>query len=185
MPARKCAMALIVAGLLSWCEPILVGAQQIAAPQIGAQQVDAKQSDQVVAGRILGQQWKQLSRRAGMIFAGTVIGAATLNAPNSAPAPTVEFLFRVDRAIAGVDPGQILTVHEWTGGLPNQRPMSRGQHFLVFLYPPSRLGLTSPVGGAQGQIALAAGGTYVLKEAESVSVAQLERAIRGAREQEQ
>jgi hypothetical protein len=178
-------MALIVAGLLSWCEPILVGAQQIAAPQIGAQQVDAKQSDQVVAGRILGQQWKQLSTRAGMIFVGTLIGAAKPSVPNSAVVPTVELRFRVDRAIAGVESGQVLAVHEWTGALPNQRPMSGGQHFLVFLYPPSRLGLTSPVGGAHGQIALDAGGTYVSTEAESVSVAQLERAIRGAREQEQ
>jgi hypothetical protein len=180
MPARKRAMALIVAGLLSWCQPSLVVSQQIDAPQ-----VDAKQADQAVAGRILGQQWKQLSRRAGMIFAGTVIGAAKPSGPNSAAASTVEFRFRVDRAIAGVDSGQILTVHEWTGALPNQRPMSHGQHFLVFLYPPSRLGLTSPVGGAHGQLALDAGGTYVSAEAGSVSVAQLERAIRSAREQEQ
>ncbi|HLX86006.1 MAG TPA: hypothetical protein VKR59_19055 [Terriglobales bacterium] len=178
MPARRCAVALIVAGLLHWCQPSLVVSQQVA-----AQQVDAKQPDQVVAGRILGQQWKQLSTRAGMIFAGTVIGAATPSAQYSAAVPTIEFRFRVDRAIAGVESGQILTVHEWTGALPNQRPMSRGQRFLVFLYPPSRLGLTSPVGGAHGQIALDAGGTYVATEAESVRVAQLERAIRSARVQ--
>jgi len=175
MPARKCALALIVAGLLHWCQPSLAAAQQ----------VDAQQSDPVVADRILGQQWKQRARRAGMIFAGTVISAATPSAQYSAAAPTVEFRFRVDRAIAGVDSGQILTVQEWTGALPNQRPMSRGQHFLVFFYPPSRLGLTSPVGGAHGLIALDAGGTYVSTEAENVSVAQLERAIRGAREREQ
>jgi hypothetical protein len=174
MPARKCAVALIVAGMLHWCEPSIVDAQQVV----------AEQSDPAVAERILGQQWKQLSRRAGMIFTGTVIGATTPSARYSAAVPTVEFRFRVDRAFAGVDSGQILTVHEWTGALPNQRPMSRGQHFLVFLYPPSRLGLTSPVGGSHAQIALDAGGTYVSTEAESVSVAQLERAIRGAREQE-
>lgn len=181
MSARKCALALIVAGLLPWCEPNLAAAQPSAQQPA---QPSAQQPDQVVAGRILGQQWKQLSQRAGMIFTGTVIGAATSSVQSAAPA-TVEFRFRVDRAIAGVEPGQILTVHEWTGALPNQRPMSRGQHFLFFLYPPSRLGLTSPVGGAHGQIALDASGTLVSTEAASVSVAQLERAIRGAREQEQ
>jgi hypothetical protein len=65
---------------------------------------------------------------------------------------------------------------------------------LLLLYPPSRLGLTSPVSGALGQIALDASGTKVaapLKERRTwdtqrtvnVSVLQLERAIRSAREE--
>jgi len=56
--------------------------------------------------------------------------------------------------------------------------MSKGEHILIFLYPPSRLGFTSPVGGSLGQIALdpsVIGG--------SISVIQLERAIRRAREE--
>jgi hypothetical protein len=32
--------------------------------------------------------------------------------------------------------------------------MTQGEHILLFLYPPSRLGLTSPVGGSRGQVAL-------------------------------
>src|SRR5258708_13851822 len=40
----------------------------------------AQQSDQVIAERVLGPQWKQLSRRAGMIFAGTVLTATPLAA---------------------------------------------------------------------------------------------------------
>jgi hypothetical protein len=84
--------------------------------------------------------------------------------------------------------------------------MMKGQHVLIFLYPLSRLGLTSPVGGALGQIALDQTGKNVaehdpqaaaprgLRNAsspqprvtlskESVSVLQLERAIRSAREE--
>ena len=38
---------------------------------------EAQSSDQVAAERVLGPRWKQLSRRAGMIFAGTVLSAAT------------------------------------------------------------------------------------------------------------
>jgi hypothetical protein len=43
----------------------------------------AQQSDEVVAERILGPHWKQLSRRAGMIFAGTVLSTTPQTATTS------------------------------------------------------------------------------------------------------
>jgi hypothetical protein len=164
----------------------------------------AQQSDQVIAERVLGPQWKQLSRRAGMIFAGTVLSTpaqaattktATIQTATTPTAATdhavpgtttaVELSFRVEEAIAGVEPGQILTIHEWAGAWSMHRPMSKGQHILIFLYPPSRLGLTSPVGGSLGQVALDLTGKKVtgknVSQSGSVSVIQLERAIRGAR----
>jgi hypothetical protein len=158
----------------------------------------AQQSDQVIAERVLGPQWKQLSRRAGMIFAGAVLStpaqAAIKTATTPTPAthqlapgatPAVELSFRVDEAIAGVEPGQILTVHEWAGAWSIHRPMGKGQHILIFLYPPSRLGLTSPVGGSLGQVALDSTGKKVtgknVSQSVSISVVQLERAIRSAR----
>jgi len=182
----------------------------------------AQQSDQAAAERVLGPQWKQLSRRAGMIFAGTVLATpiqkltaqtvntttAAANRPIAGTTSSVELSFRVDEAIAGVEPGQILTIHEWAGvwSMQFQRPMTKGQRILIFLYPPSRLGLTSPVGGSLGQIALDSTGKNVSKDAPmsasaiglpnassprpraptnsaSVSVVQLERAIRSAREE--
>ncbi|MFI5102464.1 MAG: hypothetical protein ACHP9V_03730 [Terriglobales bacterium] len=172
----------------------------------------AQRSDQVVAERVLGPQWKQISRRAGMIFAGTVL---TTPASPAAPArtvpavsPAIQLRFRVDQAIAGVERGQILTIHEWAGAWSMHRPMSKGQHILIFLYPLSRLGLTSPVGGALGQVALDPSGKNVSKDAPrpaatmglrnaasapprvpidagSASVVQLERAIRSARNEEE
>ena len=128
----------------------------------------AQQSDQVIAEHVLGPQWKQFSRRAGMIFAGTVLTATPLTAatepattqtaapdrafPAAVPGttPSIQLSFRVDQPIAGVERGQILTIHEWAGAWSMHRPMSRGQHILIFLYPLSRLGFTSPVGGALG-----------------------------------
>jgi hypothetical protein len=125
----------------------------------------AQQSDQVVAERVLGPQWKQLSRRAGMIFAGTVLAstppATTIDRAIPASIPAVELSFRVDEPIAGVRRWQVVTIHEWVGALDRQRPMIKGQHILTFLYPPSRLGLTSPVGGSLGQVALDASGKNV------------------------
>jgi hypothetical protein len=180
----------------------------------------AQQSDQVIAERVLGPQWKQLSRRAGMIFAGTVLTAATQTATDHTAAtdrassaatpaatPAVQLSFRVDQAIAGVEQGQILTIHEWAGAWSMHRPMRSGQHILIFLYPLSRLGFTSPVGGSLGQVALDPSGKIVSKSGQkppaptgvrnespsqppvpadlrSVSVVQLERAIRIAREEE-
>jgi len=162
----------------------------------------AQSSDQIVAERVLGAQWKQLSRRAGMIFAGTVTAAqqsvTTDTMPTDRPGPgstpEIQLSFRVDEAIAGVEPGQILTIHEWAGACAMHRPMKAGQHILIFFYPPSRLGLTSPVGGSLGQFDLDDSGKYVAdhrrqsfsfstEAGKNVSVMELKRAIRSAREE--
>ena len=108
----------------------------------------AGQSDEAVAERALGAQWKLLSQRAGMVFAGTVLSAASQSARTDRTIPAVELTIRVDRPIAGVARGQILTIHEWAGAASRHRAMRSGEHLLLFLYPPSRLGLTSPVGGS-------------------------------------
>jgi hypothetical protein len=172
----------------------------------------AQQSDQVIAERVLGPQWKQLSRRAGMIFAGTVLNGATstvttqtavTDRADPGATPAVQLSFRVDEAIAGVERGQVLTIHEWAGAWSMHRPMSKGEHILIFLYPPSRLGLTSPVGGSLGQVALDSSGKNIVERKSTaigvqntssaqprvpvarVSVVQLERAIRSARSEEE
>jgi hypothetical protein len=199
----------------------LVFVSNLCLPSVAA----AQQSDQVAAERALGPRWKQLSRRAGMIFAGTVLATATpplttQNAatvrqfPSATPSatPALQLSFRVDEAIVGVEAGQVLTIHEWVGAWSMHRPMRKGQHILIFLYPPSRLGLTSPVGGSLGQVTLDSSGRNVsndapplnahrstamgLRDASSphtgvaadhgnVSVVQLERAILSARNEEE
>jgi hypothetical protein len=171
--------------------------------------------DQLIAERVLGPQWKQMARRAGVIFIGTLLAddhvpvAADQLLPSSAtilPLPTIHLNFHVERAIAGVETGQILTIHEWVGAPSAHRPMNAGQHVLLLLYPPSRLGFTSPVGGALGEVLLDAAGKNVVESnatarfrllnapetatssasshvagRRAASVSQLERAIRRAR----
>ena len=169
----------------------------------------AQLSDQSVAESVLGPQWRQMARRAGMIFAGTVLAAPSAAAegqtnsarrPVAGAIPAVELRLRVDRAIAGVEEGQILTIHEWAGAWSMHRPMRPGERFLLFLYAPSHLGLTSPVGGWRGQFALDGSGRYVIGGApatalihasarlpvavgatRNIEVVQLERAIGSAR----
>jgi hypothetical protein len=172
-------------------------------------------ADLAVAARILGPQWQQISRRAGLIFVGTVLSSSppSSNGDSLSPtpatippaAPTIQLSFNVDRAIAGVETGQVLTIHEWAGASSMHRAMRPGQHFLLFLYPPSRLGFSSPVGGESGEVLLDGSGqnvadaklTPIFKAlaapdppalipppgaaSGAVSVNQLERAIRHAR----
>jgi hypothetical protein len=158
-----------------------------------------QQGDENAAARVLGPRWQQLSRDSGMIFSGTVLAIRSLHSGDQKEVPAVEVTFHVDRAIAGVRPGQVLTIREWAGAWP-LHPLRKGQRVLLFLYPRSRLGLTSPVGGTLGQVELS-GKNFVVAptfvpardndpqlqhplEPESrieVSLSQLEQAIRRAR----
>lgn len=161
----------------------------------------AQQPDQIAAGRVLGPHWEQLSRSAGMVFSGTVLTVEALPAGKGQPLPIIQVKFRVDRAIAGVQPGQEITIREWAGAWSSHRAMRRGQRLLLFLYAPSRLGLTSPVGGSLGQVALDGRGeiavapnpapatevrnarqaTRQTDAQTSITLRQLEQAIRSAR----
>lgn len=198
--------------LLSGGSALGQGMNQFSFTEATSGQISA---DLAVAARILGPQWKQMSRRAGLIFVGTVLssnppspsGDPLSPTPATIPpaAPTIQLSFNVDRAIAGVETGQVLTIHEWAGASSMHRAMRPGQHFLLFLYPPSRLGFSSPVGGQSGEVLLDGSGQNVADArlaptfkalaapdppapipstgaaSGTVSVNQLERAIRHAR----
>jgi hypothetical protein len=176
----------------------------------------AQSPDDSIAALALGPQWKQLSRRSEMIFTATVVAPNAPSAAKQIPklqpaaidhlAPAqIEIRFQVDEPIAGVQRGQIVTVHEWSGAASRHRPLAPGDRILLFLYPPSRLGLTSPVGGSRGLFGLDSTGKILSANASSAdrsprqslpqslprtaqsaaahcgSVLQLERAIRSAR----
>lgn len=98
----------------------------------------AQGPDQVVAQRVLGPQWKQLSRRAGMIFAGTVLPVArqtvkTQAANNDRAIPPgtreLQLSFRVDEAITGVERGQISPFMNGSGRNPCSDRWSAGSTF--------------------------------------------------------
>lgn len=160
---------------------------------LGSVAAAAQQSDQVLAAQVLGPKWKKMARTAGMVFSGTVLSVEASPAKDQA-LPTIQIKLRVERGIAGVEAGQVLTVWEWAGAWSMHRPMHTGQHVLLLLYPPSGLGFTSPVSGAHGQISLDASGsrvaaplrerrTWDIERTDYVSVLQLERAIRSARQE--
>src|SRR5438874_2271530 len=91
---------------------------------------------------------RQLTQQSKFIFGGTVTAVENYGRPDI---PTVRITFKVDRAVRGVRAGQVFTIREWAGlwsAGPRYRP---GQRVFLFLYPTSKLGLTSPVGGDLGQ----------------------------------
>ena len=101
-----------------------------------------------------GATLEQLSRHAGFIFRGRVLRVERLRPAAGSPA-TVQVTFQVLEGIRGTRTGDHLTIREWAGAWPAGRPRYRvGQELLLFLYPPSRLGLTSPVGGDAGILPL-------------------------------
>lgn len=122
-----------------------------------------------------------LLRKAGYIFVGTVsaVEQPAPAVPNAVIAVRVSF--RVEQAIRGVQAGQTLVIREWAGLWESGPRYHPGERLLLFLYSPSKLGLTSPVGGQlgrfpvdrDGQISLQAGQLPALAS-DSPAAAQLQ-----------
>jgi len=160
----------------------------------------AQMPDQLAAERALGPHWRQISRASGIIFVGTVLDVEAQPASHDRPVPAIQTRFRVERAIAGTHLKQVVTIREWTAAGTLPRSVRSGQRTLYFFYPPSRLGLTSSVGGPLTQIAIDRYGNVIPPAVSAyartaishparaasarpavVSLDQLERAIRSAR----
>ena len=119
-----------------------------------------------------------LTRAAGMIFSGRVTAIERVPASQNYPLETVAVTFHVERALRGVTPGQDLTISQWIGVWSSGQHYRIGERLLLFLYPPSRLGLTSSVAGPVGRFALDSGGG-VLLSAQHLSAFQADPVLNG------
>ncbi len=104
-----------------------------------------------------------LARDAGYIFDGTVLSVQRVVQNELGNVGTVEITFRVEQAMRGTRPGQVLTIREWAGLWDAGERYRPGERLLLFLYSPSKLGLTSPVGGPSGRFAVDANGNALLE----------------------
>jgi hypothetical protein len=75
----------------------------------------------------------------------------------------MQVVFLVEQGFRGVRAGQTLVVHEWAGLWQDGERYRPGERVMLFLYPPSRLGLTSPVGGGAGQFRVDPQGNVVIE----------------------
>lgn len=106
--------------------------------------------------------FNQLTRAAGTIFSGTVTAVACRPADRSQAIETVSVTFHVERAIRGAVPGEDLTISQWIGIWSSGQRYRVGERVLLFLYPPSKLGLTSSVGAGLGRFRLDPRGRVLL-----------------------
>jgi hypothetical protein len=106
--------------------------------------------------------FQQVVHSAGIIFAGrvTFIGHATSSSSPSHASTIITF--QVEHSMRGASAGQSLTIHEWAGLWTRGERYRVGERVLLFLYAPSKLGLTSPVGGTMGRFALNSQGEIVM-----------------------
>lgn len=108
----------------------------------------------------------QIAHSAGIIFSGRVLSIrrdheqSTARFANSGGFTSITF--QVEHAIRGASVGQPLTIHEWAGLWSNGERYRIGERVFLFLYPPSKLGLTSPVAGARARFAVDTSGKIVI-----------------------
>lgn len=104
----------------------------------------------------------RLVRGAGTIFSGTVTRVQRCPATRGQSIETVAVTFKVENAIRGAIAGRDFIVHEWIGMWSAGQHYRVGQRVLLFLYPQSKLGLTSSVAGPLGRFEVDAGGRVLL-----------------------
>lgn len=104
----------------------------------------------------------QISGAAGTIFSGTVTRIDHHATTSGAPVETVSVTFHVESAIRGVMPGEDLSISQWIGLWSAGQRYRVGERVLLFLYPRSKLGLTSCVGGQIGRFAVDTRGRVLL-----------------------
>jgi len=94
----------------------------------------------------------QLAQSAGIIFSGRVTAIGQLTTKQAVA--TLTITFHVEQAIRGVTPGEDFTISQWIGLWSSGQRYRVGERVLLFLYLPSKLGLTSCVGGPLGRFAI-------------------------------
>jgi hypothetical protein len=105
---------------------------------------------------------RQLTRPAGYIFVGRVKSVQYLPAHTSRQVAIVRIRFQVEQGLRGVRSGKQLTIRQWAGLWDEGERYRTGERLLLFLYPSSKLGLTSSVGGSRGRFAFDHNGQVLL-----------------------
>jgi len=113
--------------------------------------------------------FRQLVSAAGIIFSGRVTSVGHRPLPSEQDPTATLVTFQVERAIRGISTGQTFTIHEWSGLWSRGERYRVGEHVLLFLYAPGKLGLTSPVAGAMGRFALDTEGRILINGQQSAS----------------
>jgi hypothetical protein len=128
---------------------------------------------------------RRVLRGSDRIFSGTVLQVEHRNPASSSALATTRIVFRVDEGIRNVRRGQTVEINEWAGLWQSGERYHPGERVLLFLYPPSRLGLTSPVGNRAGRFPVSRAGKVTLeapigKPPRAIEIRRVVTAIRQA-----
>jgi hypothetical protein len=107
--------------------------------------------------------FRRIVHSASIIFSGWVIATGhDSSIPGRSSQSSTTVCFHVEHAIRGAYPGEKLVIHEWAGLRERGEYYRAGERVFLFLYPPGKLGLTSPVAGTAGRFAMNARGEIVV-----------------------
>jgi hypothetical protein len=143
--------------LLSWKLVVVALILGLVSLPLLAEQPTRLQLPAIPPGSTYPQHASPLTLSAGYIFAGTV-ASIDRPAPNKDGVATVQINFHVNQGMRGVRTGETLTIREWAGLWASGERYRIGERVLLFLYPPSKLGLTSPVQGQMGRFGIGSDG---------------------------
>lgn len=104
----------------------------------------------------------QLVRSAATIFSGTVTRVQPRPADGGQSVATVAITFHIENAMLGAVRDRDFTISEWMGLWSSGQRYRVGERVLLFLYPRSKLGLTSSVAGAMGRFSVDTQGGVLL-----------------------
>jgi hypothetical protein len=113
----------------------------------------------------------QLVQAAGIIFSGRVTSIGRGPSTSGHGPDATGITFQVEHGMRGASAGQSLTIHEWAGLWTGGERYRVGERVMLFLYSPSRLGLTSPVAGTLGRFAMDSQGRIIMSPRHVVSFA--------------
>jgi hypothetical protein len=105
---------------------------------------------------------REIATQAGYIFSGTVVSVQRTASRQPNAVETVNITFRVEEGVRGARSGQLVTIREWAALWNNGERYQVGEHVVLLLHPLSKVGLTSPVGGALGKFNLDSTGAIIL-----------------------
>lgn len=103
-----------------------------------------------------------LIRNSGYIFSGTVKAVERIEPRDRNSVAVMRVTFQIEQGLRGVRKGQKLTIREWVGLWQSGERYRVGERVMLFLYPPSKLGLTSPVGNGAGRFRVDPQGNVVV-----------------------
>lgn len=94
---------------------------------------------------------EEIIAASGKIFAGYLVKSEIIDKDPESELPIVKYTFKISEGVKGIGNKDRITFKQW---LPTARGegYERGRKYVLFLYPDSSLGITSPVGlSNQGQ----------------------------------